>query len=377
MSRADPQARSLTPSQQAALRHVRAQAILDGPNALAALRERVGKTGAGQAALDEALLSLRDHARVVVQFHPDRLTRAGESVADNLLRDGRYRNQFETGISNGGLSAFEGGERDLWEAGLFGGAYQARRVTAAERPKYGALDFLRYGDGPAPRFGSCYLILRPAIADRCSLTVGDSHRPIAHVGVRDAMEGILLGLVDAVGSGEWDLGRQDLAMPGLAVPSLLDRLSRTLGPILPDPARRPPGRLLDHYIEAQIHGPIDLRTDVDLLVADPCFQGTPTGERLRAACSSYGVAVSGHCGFVLAADSVDGEFRGPAMPALARRIAKDGFIDAAVIGAAAASLNRHPELWRDRGTYEETLQHLKQLWHVLVHKGHPAMAAET
>src|SRR5260370_19026405 len=107
MSRADPQARSLTASQQAALRHVRARAIIDGPNSRAALLERVGKAGARQAALDEALLSLRDHARVVVQFHPDRLTKAGASVADNLLRDGRYRNQFETGIANGGPRAFE------------------------------------------------------------------------------------------------------------------------------------------------------------------------------------------------------------------------------------------------------------------------------
>jgi hypothetical protein len=60
------------------------------------------------------------------------------------------------------------------------------------------------------------------------------------------------------------------------------------------------------------------------------------------------------------------------MPKLARRIAGNGFVDAAVIGAAEGTLYSQPELWRDLGSHEETLQHLKQLWHVLVHYGAPA-----
>jgi hypothetical protein len=60
------------------------------------------------------------------------------------------------------------------------------------------------------------------------------------------------------------------------------------------------------------------------------------------------------------------------MPRLARRIAGNGIVDAAVIGAAEATLYSQPELWRDWGSFEETLQHLKQLWHVVVHYGAPA-----
>ena len=70
---------------------------------------------------------------------------------------------------------------------------------------------------------------------------------------------------------------------------------------------------------------------------------------------------------------VPSEFRGPAIPRLARRIAGEGVLDAAVIGAAEASLRSQPESWRDWGSYEEALQHLKQLWHVLVHYGTPAL----
>jgi hypothetical protein len=58
------------------------------------------------------------------------------------------------------------------------------------------------------------------------------------------------------------------------------------------------------------------------------------------------------------------------MPRLAHRIAGDGVVDAAVIGAAAASLQRKPDSWRDWGSYWDTYEHLKQLWHVVVHHGY-------
>ncbi len=46
-----------------------------------------------------------------------------------------------------------------------------------------------------------------------------------------------------------------------------------------------------------------------------------------------------------------------------------GELDAVVIGRAAQSLHAEPDAWRDWGTTDETLQHLKQLWHVLVRFG--------
>jgi hypothetical protein len=61
------------------------------------------------------------------------------------------------------------------------------------------------------------------------------------------------------------------------------------------------------------------------------------------------------------------------MPLLAQRIAgKDGTLTAAVIGAAEASLRKQPDSWQEWGNQEVALQHLKQLWHVLVHYGLPA-----
>lgn len=60
------------------------------------------------------------------------------------------------------------------------------------------------------------------------------------------------------------------------------------------------------------------------------------------------------------------------MPRLAQRIAgQDAAFDAAVIGRAEASLRTRSDGWRDWGSHAEALQHLKQLWHVLVHFGSP------
>lgn len=59
---------------------------------------------------------------VTLQFHPD-WPFGGGLVIVAIARDGRYGSQFETGTSNGGLTAHEGGDRWRWESRLFGGRY--------------------------------------------------------------------------------------------------------------------------------------------------------------------------------------------------------------------------------------------------------------
>jgi len=137
-----------------------------------------------------------------------------------------------------------------------------------------------------------------------------------------------------------------------------------------DPSDGEPGRVLDTGIEAQVHGDIRLDSDVEALVADPAFAATAVGGTLTELAETYGFALLWHCGFRLAVRDVPDDFRGPAMPQLAQRIAgMDGTLDAAVIGRAAASLHQEPERWHEWGSYLNTLQLLRQLWHVLVHYG--------
>jgi hypothetical protein len=288
----------------------------------------------------------------------------GRTVADALLEDGRYKSQFETGLSNGSRTAFAGGARDGWEEALFGGAYHEPLAAASERPKYGALDVMHHADGGSPRFGSCYVVLRPHVNARCTFTWGDSHLGPDVVGTADVFEPLLAAMVEAAAADRDVLGIR------LTAAEVLKRVSSRGW-------ERAVGRALDDYIEAQVHGPIDLSSDVEALVIDPSFEETEVGVRLRELCERHGMPLERHPGFVLTVaevHAVPSDFRGPRMGALAERVAvgQRESVDAATIGRAAASLTREPRAWQDWDTPEATLQHLKQLWHVLVRFGRPA-----
>ncbi|MFF5181379.1 DUF3626 domain-containing protein [Micromonospora sp. NPDC000316] len=363
---AGPTAAALTVAQAAALAYVRSTAVVERPAALAALTRDLAAAGIDH--LPQRLLATVDSVgRLTVNFHPDRLCADGRTVATALADDGVYRSQFVTGISNGGLTAYPGGDRDLWERRMFDGAYHGTGVTPEERPTYGGLNLLGHADGACPRFGSCHLRLRPTVLTRATFCLGDSHLGPRTVGTADAFEAVLAGLVTGTAATGECLGRTDTDVAAL-VRTLLD------GP------RAAPavGRALDDYVEAQIHGVLDLAQDVEELVADPSFAGTETGAALESIAKRYGFPLRWHPGFVLAVDGVDPDFRGPAIPVLAERLHREfarpgDSVDAALIGRGAVSVVTEPARWADRGSAAETLQHLKQLWHVLVRYGTPAV----
>jgi hypothetical protein len=198
---------------------------------------------------------------------------------------------------------------------------------------------------------------------RCTFTWSDSHQGPEHVGTIARFEKLLAAWLEAIDSTGSALGVGDLD-----VPTLLGELSKS-GASRRSQASRPPGRALDDYIEAQVHGPIDLARDVEALVVDPAFDATPTGEHLAAIASRYGIALRRHPGFVLHPSEVPSDFRGPRMPRLAERISNGAAFDAATLGRAAHSLRVEPETWQDWDSPAETWQHIKQIWHVLVRFG--------
>lgn len=354
--------RALSTAQAAALAHVAERAAPGRETARARL------TVGGVVDVEALAARVRAEARITLSFHPDRLLADGRTVAERLLDEGRYRNQFETGISNGSRTAFAGGDRDRWEGALFGGAYQTVGVRSDERPKYGGLNVMQHPDGASPRFGSSYLELRADVGARATLTWGDSHEGPAIVGTLETIEPLLAAMTDEAAATGSVRGRPELGPEALIA---------HLGGLSHDRRREgPPGRALDTYIEAQVHGDVDLAEDVEALVVDPGFVGTPVGDALREMCARFGLAWRTHAGFVLATEAVPDDFRGPRMVPLARRV-ESGFsslpgrIDAPAIGRAAASLEREPERWADWDTHAATLQHLKQLWHVLVWRGGP------
>ncbi|CAN5862167.1 DUF3626 domain-containing protein [soil metagenome] len=242
--------------------------------------------------------------RVTLNFHPDRAVGQGV-VLDEMARDGVYRSQFETGTSSGGLTAHPGGDRWEWERRMFGGAYDD--APASARPKYGALNFRGRPVGGSPRFGSSHLRLRAGVSWRSTFCYPDSVFDPVDFGVSSAC-----GLIDLA-----------LEFEG-------------------DP--------LDDYIEAHVHGPLRLATDVEAVVLDPSFAGTA----VEAAARRLPCSVEWHNGFRLHVDELvrHPDYRGPEYVALGQELAVDGWLDPALIGAASR-VGRHDEAA------------LKRLWHYL------------
>ncbi|WP_462412475.1 DUF3626 domain-containing protein [Neobacillus sp. Marseille-QA0830] len=315
---------------------------------------------------EAAVSSLKANARIGLHFHPDRPDSSMKSVAEALLEQGIYRNQFETLISNGSVSALPGGERDLWEKRIFGGAYQTKGTTNSQRPKYGALNVMLHSDGPAPRFGSCYFLLSPSVSYRSTFTFLDSHQDPKEKGTYEEFDMILAALLEEVFTREFAIGEKDITPT-----KLINHLLVKLQDKLTDPEKKEPNRNLNHYIEAQVHGDISLKEDVEVLVADPSFKETNIRTILENLCLKYSIELYWHQGFALMADEVPSDFRGPTMPVLAKFIAQNNGINASVIGCAVMDLYRNPQNWKERGTFKEVLQELKLLWHVLVRFGKP------
>lgn len=259
--------------------------------------------------------------RVTLNFHPDRHSR-GRTVLEHLRFDRTYRSQFETGTSNGGLTAHESGARWRWERDIFGGAYDD--ALAAERPVYGALDHRRGPLGGAPRFGSAYLRLTPEVLGRTSFCFPDSVFGPGLFGTADACD--LVRHAE-----EYARGVREGA----------------------DEARD--GGLLDAYVEAHVHGRVELARDVELLALDPCYRGTEVEEQARA----LPVPLRWHAGRWLTVQDAERHvaFRGPEAVAFARGIAPHGELDARVIGLAAAA-GADPQL-------------LKRVWHLVARYGRP------
>lgn len=361
-------AEKLSDSQRFALHYVATYARGRKENAQHTVTETLQRSAITQYEYDQAVQMIKSYARVALHFHPDRPDPNMNSVAEALLEQGLYKSQFETNLSNGSVSAYPGGERDLWEQKLFGGAYQREGVSNSERPKYGALNLMLHPDGPAPRFGSCYFLLSPKSSKRCTFTYMDSNQDPLEKGTSDELDDILAALLTDVHSKNSAIGEKNLSPR-----KLIEHLRFNLAAPFPEPSCREPNRNLDEYIEAQIHGDISLQDDVDMLVADPSFLHTSIVRTLEEICRKYAIKLYWHKGFSLLAHEVPIDFRGPSMPSLAMRIARNSRVDASVIGDAVMELRSDPSQWMDRGSYKEVLQELKLLWHVLVKYGKPML----
>lgn len=313
-------------------------------------------SGAGTVTADPSVVrALTTLGRLTVNFHPDRLARSGVTVAEGMARTGRYVSQWMTGISNGARSAFPGGDRHRWEQTLFDHAYADADPSNDVFPIYGSWDLLGDPHGGSPRFGSCFLVLADHVRERATLCVGDSHAGPTDIGTFDTPWCVLAALAEQVDEGS--LLGAPVDQRGLL--GLLD------GP----PVRRVPRRDLDHYVEMQVHGGIDLRTDVDAIVLDPSFLATDIDRAVTELSGRYDVGIDWHDGSELAVGQIPTDFRGPTMPEVGRRAARaDGIVDAHSLGVTARAI-RLPDMQISGDPPESDAQQLKYLWHTLLALG--------
>jgi hypothetical protein len=352
----------LTTSQSAAVQYVSDLAKARDATNQQSIHEALAQASLPGSLFESTARTLREEARVELNFHPDRKAASGLIVAASLLAEGVYRSQFETQISNGSCTAQPGGYRYDWESRMFGCAYD--RSTHKERPKYGALNLFNQAGGAAPRFGSCYLCLRPAVSQRTTFSYGDSVTNPDEMGTLQHFHWIWSAIVrDVLAEGKV------LGQAGTTLPTLLAKLQTSLGPFARSRFAGEPSRNLDDYVEAQVHGDIRLDRDVEQMVVDPCFVGSEVGQMLVEAAKKYGFPLYYHRGLAVAVDTIPDDFRGEAVARLAKRIATGATITAKDVGAAALSLHDSPELWQEWASHEETLQQIKQLWHVIVQFG--------
>ncbi|MFC3188527.1 DUF3626 domain-containing protein [Shewanella intestini] len=308
--------------------------------------------------LQQAKHNIAQHGRVALHFHPDHIDSRGLTVAQGLLKDGVYKTQFETHISNGQLAPELGGIRDHWENQFFGHAY----AGIQHRPKYGALDFGLNPYGPAPRFGSCYLLSHCALLKNCSFSYMDSHRLLPERGTLACFEVVLAALLTESFERQSALGVNVFDPDALIayLCSFTDIAQRFTHTGFAN---------LDHYIEAQIHDDVSLEEDICALVVDPCYQNTPMDETLQALANQYDITLYYHQGYQMDAAHTPNNFRGACMPALAKQVARQGVMTPFNLGVATLRCTEELASWQQRDMQQQQLQQLKLLWHVLVKFG--------
>lgn len=176
-------------------------------------------------------------APVCIHFPPHLLS--------SLQKEGSYRNRFETGSSNGNPKKIP---RLSWEDIVFKEAYKS--APAADRPKYGALNIVNDSRGVLPcvsQYGCAYLQLKKELRPR--ITFADMDTSNEDVTVVDC---------------HWK--HVAILMQSFTNDELCEVLQVGTGK-----KSQGDSSVLSWYKEVQIHGLIQLKTDVEKIVLDRSY----------------------------------------------------------------------------------------------------------
>jgi len=178
-----------------------------------------------------------------------------ESLMKLLCDDTHFRNLFEINKSGGSSNCTA---RSSWENNMFRSAYKDAKPF--DKVKYGTLNIFAssYGVKSAHGYGTSYFILKDHNHERVTYVHGDSSLKEMHIGSYKGFYHIIYYLKDNV------------------LKSLLEKIINNV---------EPDDKISFSYIEAQIHGELQLNRDIEkVVIADNLYNNKTVTENIDDFC---------------------------------------------------------------------------------------------
>jgi len=256
---AAPASSDMTEAQKTALSRTQASAAVDSSAAMSDL-VKACEGAVATATADQVGEVLKYMSKCSLHINLDIFKDCGGRTLLQILceeprdpgPDGRMINLFELHDrfpgSRGGGSDNETARKG-WERRMYGDTFEGKNF---ERPKYGNLNLLANlgGDARSRQYGKSYLVLKPGLWDRCTITSRDSSSSSAKLGNLGHCAHVLLDQLHEVAS---SAKRRNFVKSLLALSRGEDPKVKT-------------GDLMRHYVEVQFHGEVIIPRDVAMVV---------------------------------------------------------------------------------------------------------------
>lgn len=257
---------SMTETNIRALKYVETYAKKTKQQDIKYVQSVANRTPYKNISIDSLIEKIFRNIFITVNFVPDRICGNEKLVIENILKQGKYHNQFKTGVTNGSLLATNPKSvRYKLEHDLFNGIYD-HQESSPSRPIYGALNLLKYANGAAPAYGSCFLTLKRDIYQKCTFAMlnddSETNRPFK--GTDRFFYPVLKAIFTQVLVKKHFLSKENYTVTKAIeyIESLNGCLTNEIN------------KTIYYYIEAHIHDIINFDKDVTSIHIDESYKNT-------------------------------------------------------------------------------------------------------
>jgi len=229
---------------------------------------------------------------------------------------------------------------------------------------------MNYLDGASAGFGSCFFTLKHHVMERCTFTYGDSVTNPDIFGTKNSFYGIFRAILINAKENKQFFNNKNY----FTVKDLIDYLLSLRKEMPTEMSNNFDVYIPIQYIEAQVHGEINLFNDVDCFYIDESFKDTEINEQAEGISELYDIKIFWIPERKIHVKDIGDEFWGPIISVLARKIISkfniaDEYINAEIIGRASRDSMLSPDEWADLGNELEVFQYMKYLWRTVVYCG--------